>query len=237
MNTWQGDLLGMTDAGRTVDEVFVKITHASQALGFEFCAYGLRLPTPISNPRTMLLSNYPLAWQARYASQGYLANDPTVAHGRHSQSPLVWTHGVFAATPDLWDESQSFGLRVGWAQSSLDAVGVGGMLSLARSCDALSPAELATQEVKMRWLVNISHLALSRLFVSELVKESQPDLTSREVEVLKWTADGKSSSEIADLLCISENTVNFHIKNSVVKLRTANRTAAVVRAAMLGLLN
>ena len=107
----------------------------------------------------------------------------------------------------------------------------------AFSSDALSGAELATQEVKMRWLVNISHLALSRLFVSDLVKESQPDLTGREIEVLKWTADGKSSSEIADLLSISENTVNFHIKNSVVKLRTANRTAAVVRAAMLGLLN
>jgi DNA-binding CsgD family transcriptional regulator len=237
MNTWQGDLLGMTDTGRTVNEVFEKITHASQALGFEFCAYGLRLPTPISNPRTMMLSNYPLAWQARYASQGYLATDPTVAHGRHSQSPLLWSDGVFAATPDLWDESQSFCLRFGWAQSSLDAVGVGGMLSLARSSDALSAAELATQEVKMRWLVNISHLALSRLFVSDLVKESQPDLTCREIEVLKWTADGKSSCEIADLLSISENTVNFHIKNSVAKLRTANRTAAVVRAAMLGLLN
>ena len=144
---------------------------------------------------------------------------------------------MFEATPSLWEESQSAGLCFGWAQSSLDAVGVGGMLSLARSYDAVSPKELALQEVKMRWLVNISHLALSRLFVSELVKESQPDLTLREVEVLKWTADGKSSNEIADLLSISENTVNFHIKNSVAKLRTANRTAAVVRAAMLGLLN
>lgn len=237
MNTWQGDLLGMADTAHSVDEVFAKITQASQAIGFEFCAYGLRLPTPISNPRTMLLSNYPQAWQARYASQGYLATDPSVAHGRHSQSPLVWSQDVFAATPDLWHESQSVGLRFGWAQSSLDAVGVGGMLSLARSSGALTKAELDSQEVKMRWLVNISHLALSRLFVSDLVKESQPDLTTREIEVLKWTADGKSSCEIADLLSISENTVNFHIKNSVVKLRTANRTAAVVRAAMLGLLN
>ena len=237
MNTWQGDLLGMTDTARTVNEVFEKIESASQALGFEFCAYGLRLPTPISNPRTLMLSNYPLEWQARYASEGYLAIDPTVAHGRQSQTPLVWSPAVFAATPSLWEESQSAGLRFGWAQSSLDAVGVGGMLSLARSYAPLSLAELASQEVKMRWLVNISHLALSRLFVSELVKESPPDLTCREIEVLKWTADGKSSIEIADLLSISENTVNFHIKNSVAKLRTTNRTAAVVRAAMLGLLN
>lgn len=237
MKTWQGDLLGIAGTIRTVDEVFEKIKHASQALGFEYCAYGLRLPTPISNPRTLMLSNYPLAWQARYSSQGYLATDPTVAHGRQSQSPLVWSQEVFAATPDLWEESQSFGLCFGWAQSSLDAVGVGGMLSLARSSDPLTASELASQEVKMRWLVNISHLALSRVFVAEVVKESQPDLTSREVEVLKWTADGKSSCEIADLLSISENTVNFHIKNSVVKLRATNRTAAVVRAAMLGLLN
>ena len=237
MNTWQGDLLGITDAGRTADEVFEKIESASRALGFEYCAYGLRVPTPISNPRTVMLSNYPLDWQARYASAGYLATDPTVAHGRLSQTPLPWTDALFNATPTLWEESQSFGLRYGWAQSSLDAVGVGGMLSLARSCEVLSPAELAKQEVKMRWLVNISHMALSRIFVSNLVKDAQPDLTSREVEVLKWTADGKSSNEIADLLSISENTVNFHIKNSVVKLRTTNRTAAVVRAAMLGLLN
>ncbi|MBF3912595.1 LuxR family transcriptional regulator, partial [Burkholderia pseudomallei] len=32
-------------------------------------------------------------------------------------------------------------------------------------------------------------------------------------------------------------TVNFHVKNAILKLRTANKTAAVVRAAMLGLLS
>lgn len=237
MHTWQGDLLGITDSGRTVSEIYEKIVNASHALGFEYCAYGLRLPTPISNPRTVMLNNYPVQWQERYASQGYLVIDPTVAHGRQSQTPLVWDRSLFNETPLLWDESQSYGLRFGWAQSSLDAVGVGGMLSLARSREPLTQVELESQEVKMRWLVNIAHLALSRQYVTDLVRESQLDLTSREVEVLKWTADGKSSGEIADLLAISENTVNFHIKNSVMKLGTANRTAAVVRAAMLGLLN
>jgi LuxR family transcriptional regulator len=35
---------------------------------------------------------------------------------------------------------------------------------------------------------------------------------------------------------ISVDTVNFHVKNAVMKLKTTNKTAAVVRAAMLGLL-
>lgn len=61
-------------------------------------------------------------------------------------------------------------------------------------------------------------------------------LTAREVEVLRWTADGKTSGEIADIMNITEHTVNFHIKNSLVKLDASNKTAAVVKAAMTGLL-
>ena len=64
----------------------------------------------------------------------------------------------------------------------------------------------------------------------------QPHLTAREIEVLKWTADGKTSADISSLLDVSENTVNFHVKNAVTKLQTTNKTAATVRAAMLGLL-
>ena len=50
---------------------------------------------------------------------------------------LVWTDKVFAATPALWDEARDHGLRVGWAQSSLDGFGVGGMLTLSRPTEPL----------------------------------------------------------------------------------------------------
>ncbi len=62
-------------------------------------------------------------------------------------------------------------------------------------------------------------------------------LTGREIEVLRWSASGKTSSEISEILVISVNTVNFHVKNAILKLKTANKTAAVARATMLGLLN
>ena len=61
-------------------------------------------------------------------------------------------------------------------------------------------------------------------------------LTNREIEILKWTADGKTTQETSDILRISIDTVNFHVKNAISKLKSANRTAAVVQAAMLGLL-
>lgn len=62
------------------------------------------------------------------------------------------------------------------------------------------------------------------------------NLTEREIEVLRWTADGKTSADISAILTISDNTVNFHIKNAVAKLGVANKTAAVVKAALLGYL-
>lgn len=237
MKNWQEDLLGITDNIQDEHLTFAKIEAAARTLGFDHCAYGLRIPLPLSNPKTIILNNYCKEWQNRYASANYLHIDPTVLHGRKSQVPLIWSDEVFASTPALWEEAQSFGLHVGWSQSSLDTIGVGGMLTLSREKEALLPTELASQEVKMRWLVNVAHLALSRIYASAAREQAYAALTAREIEVLRWTADGKTSSEVSNILSVSENTVNFHVKNAIAKLQTANKTAAVVRAAMLGLLN
>lgn len=237
MRSWQEDLLNITDNIRCEHAIFKKIEFAARSLGFEYCAYGLRVPLPITNPKTLILNNYPVGWQDQYISENYLKTDPTVLHGCRTQTPIIWDDAVFVSARKLWEDAQSFGLRVGWAQSSLDATGTGGMLTLSRSCDVLTQSELNSQEIKLRWLTIISHQSLSRIFISKIGEQTQPALTAREIEVLKWTADGKTSSEISDILAVSENTVNFHIKNAVGKLQTANKTAAVVRAAMLGLLS
>ena len=61
-------------------------------------------------------------------------------------------------------------------------------------------------------------------------------LTAREVEVLQLIRDGFKNKQIAERLSISENTVNFHIKNIVDKLGANDRTHAVTIATRRGLL-
>jgi len=82
----------------------------------------------------------------------------------------------------------------------------------------------------------MTHTLLSRIIRSQNAARVR-HLTSREIEVLKWTADGKSSQDIADILTLSKNTVDFHIKNTVQKLNVPNKTAAVVQAVLLGLIH
>jgi LuxR family transcriptional regulator len=237
MREWQADLLRAFDDD-AMDETALlgRITWVARTLGFEHCAYGIRVPWPVTKPRMVLLNDYPLAWQQRYEEAGYLACDPPVQHCGRSRSPVVWSDAVFAAAPQLWAEARSQGLRVGLAQSSVDWHGVAGMLSVARGHDALSPAELESVRPAFHWLVQISHLALSRRLVPQVAGPPSQALTGRELEALRWTADGKTAGDIGEILNVSEHTVVFHLGNAIRKLNAANKTAAVVKAALLGLL-
>ena len=75
--------------------------------------------------------------------------------------------------------------------------------------------------------------AVAALLAEHLGEE---DLTPRELEVLQLIRDGYKNKQIADQLSISENTVNFHIKNIVDKLDANDRTHAVTIAVRRGLL-
>lgn len=74
-------------------------------------------------------------------------------------------------------------------------------------------------------VVNSEHLRESVLELRE-----RPRLTQREIEVLRFVAQGKTDKEIAHALQISVNTVRNHVQNILRKLGVSNRDAAVWRA-------
>lgn len=236
ISDWQASHTESLLTAPTEAVFFARLTDLARELGFDYCAYGMRLPLPFSNPKITMQSNYPTAWQERYAQENYLAVDPSVAHGLISVKPVVWSDQLFDSARPFWEEARANNLRVGWAQSSYDAQGVCGMLTLARSHGAISAAELDKNSVKMSWLVQAAHEGFAQLIASKRHPEAAITLTAREIEVLRWTADGKTSAEVGEIMNISERTVNFHVNNSLVKLGAANKTAGVLKAAMLRLL-
>jgi DNA-binding NarL/FixJ family response regulator len=62
------------------------------------------------------------------------------------------------------------------------------------------------------------------------------ELIPRELQVLRWMAEGKSNKEIARELGISEHTVKFHVNAILGKLNASSRTEAVVTGTRLGLI-
>ena len=61
-------------------------------------------------------------------------------------------------------------------------------------------------------------------------------LTARETEVLRLVADGLSNRDIAARLTLTEATVKSHLVHVFTKIGVGSRTAAVARAAELGML-
>lgn len=61
-------------------------------------------------------------------------------------------------------------------------------------------------------------------------------LSSREMEVLICLAQGKTTSQIAKDLYISENTVKTHVRHILEKLEASNRAEAVSKATQMGLI-
>lgn len=216
--------------------LFQTIVSIAQELGFDHCASGLRMSLPLTNPKTVMFSNYPTAWQTHYQVKNYLTVDPTVEHAMRSTLPILWTNELFNPTKDLWEEARSFGLCHGWAQSIRDFNGTVGMLTLARSHETITKTELEAKLLKMAWLTQAAHLSLSQCLKPKLMPEVNALLSNREIAVLRWAADGKTANEISSILNISESTVNFHINNTITKLNASNKTSAAIKAALLGFL-
>ena len=62
----------------------------------------------------------------------------------------------------------------------------------------------------------------------------RPRLTPREIECLKWAADGKTEWEISSILHVSEHTADKHLVNAHRKLGAANRAQAPSRSPFAG---
>ena len=234
MNAWHEDLLNLLVTPIMCPEhIFGSIERVAVKLGFDHVAYGFQAPYPLTQPKITLLNNYPGPWQEHYSRSGYLFTDPTVIHGRQSQDPLIWNDQAFVSNPKLWRDAQDHGIRAGWAQSSLEGSGAGSLLTLCRCNEPVTTCELQAKEPYMRWLVQVAHVSLSKAILAKDAHACK-QLTLREREVLQWTADGKSAQDIADILVLSKSVVDFHLKNSIKKLDSPNKTAAVARAVLLG---
>jgi two-component system NarL family response regulator len=63
-----------------------------------------------------------------------------------------------------------------------------------------------------------------------------PELSPRELQVLRQLAAGNSNKEIGQMLQITEHTVKAHVKAILLKLGAVGRTEAIAIAMKRGLI-
>lgn len=90
--------------------------------------------------------------------------------------------------------------------------------------------------VTAKVLAHFSRLAQRKPAATLHVPTLAEPLSARELEVLRFLAEGRSNKEIGSALAIAEGTVKNHMTNVLGKLGALDRTQAALRARELGLI-
>lgn len=205
-----------------------------QQLGFDKWIYSTG---PVSGDVAENLLTYPAEWMSLYRRRGYFAVDPVVDHCRQHITPCLWAadpavHSVGYQTR-FFMEAVDFGLCAGIGLPIHGPLGHSGMFSVSMADPSNASAHLR-QLGELQLLATFIHEAQMRL--SSRSANAQVHLTARELDCLRWAAEGKTSWEIGEQLGISERTVIFHLSNGARKLGVIGRRQAIARAMSLQLI-
>ena len=86
--------------------------------------------------------------------------------------------------------------------------------------------------------VHTGRKRLSAEVAVEIAEHATDDvLTPREIDVLRWIAEGNANKEIAGKLSLTEETVKGHVKNILAKLGVNDRTHAVTIGLKRGMID
>ena len=117
---------------------------------------------------------------------------------------------------------------------------------LTRERERILVLEAKTQERLTQQMIDDAHAVLSVFACVYLClhrpitgsaaapasEQAPAELSKREIQCLQWLATGKTYSEAAIILDVSERTLRFHVGNARTKLGVSTTMQAVVAAAL-----
>ncbi|KRP69514.1 transcriptional regulator [Pseudomonas paralactis] len=180
-----------------------------------------------------LYGNYPSQWIQRYKEQNYAVIDPTVRHCKVSSEPVCWSDALFEECPQFWSDAKAHQLNVGIAQPSFNTRGYIALLSLSRQTRSIEEVELDSLKPLLKAFAETVGYHIFEL-EDALTQTLDIEFGHKEKEVLRWTADGKTSEEIGRILNVTADAVNFHLRNIQKKIGACNRVQAVTYAVAQG---
>lgn len=183
------------------------------------------------------ITNYPDEWITTYVNKKYIEIDPIIKYAALTTTVFSWKTlkadlNMPPKVKKFWKDAGKYGINCGITIPLHGPRNQSFMLSLASNTCTDCNICFCKNEIQV----------LAYQFYIEYVTGSidiLPDveLTKREKDVMYWTSQGKSAWDISIILSISENTVNFHLKNIMKKLDVTNKVAASVKAVRLGLIS
>jgi len=231
--------LERANRARTTEELVTEFLETVKQHGLDrmvFCLetkhHGIDL-----EPGFGVLQNYPEDWMNYYREKGFARLDPVTLYCKQKKDTFTW-----AEIPRRMDMSAlqfkclNLGIEAGLHNGiCLPLFGPGqfagiGLASREKRDSFDGKTDLITA------YANHFYIAFQRIHRRKDYKLPNIGLSYREMEILKWASEGKSKTDIGDILKISDNTVDSHLRRIYKKLDAPNRVVATTKAVSYGLI-
>lgn len=225
-----------------LDRLRDQFASALRRLGVLYFGYQiLRCPglNVTVTPLPALISTFPDEWLELHCPDADALEDPVRAEALRNPLPFSWSTIAESAELTAWQQKicQEVGERGLGGPATLPIHmqnDVAALTVVAEGSDTVLQSDL------LYLLAHYFHLNARRPLIEVALTVSarrRSLLSPRETQILELSAAGKVTNEISMALGISAKSVEFHIEGAKRKLNVANRTHAVAKAIMLGLLS
>lgn len=199
------------------------------------------------------------AWEHEYIRNNFIHVDPCVSRARRTNTPFDWgsvplpkySGGRKPGAIKTWEAAHDHGFTEGLVVPYHFANSMGRVHSslvvfywrdpVQRFKFLISGKKYEIHLIIIYWMQRAIDLVAttvrhkSTIFRVDEIR--QPVLTDRERDVLSWAGRGKTASETADILQISELTVDTYVRSALAKLNATNKTHAVAKCVYLGIID
>jgi DNA-binding CsgD family transcriptional regulator len=176
----------------------------------------------------VLASHVPPGWMDVYIQEKYVDHDPSQRHARRTVNPYEWKDAPYDCerepkAREFIQRARDFKIHNGLVVPIPSPFGCIGQVFMGGQNPRLSMGDRPSLHLMALYAFGrVEQLTRSRVPISTL--------TTREKEILTWTAMGKTAWEVGGILHISKRTVDAHLQAAAHKLGTLNKTQTVAVA-------
>lgn len=235
----QGDCLSVLEA-ETREEFQARVIRFARHLGFDTVTAMVVVDSACGSSKFSSLGYVPSAYRGTYEDLGNGRADPVMQHCRVKSLPIVWDQSTYvnAGRGEKWEHQARFGYRCGISFAMHLPKGFHFLCGVDRSSPLPNcPSEVSRMTADLQlFAVHALETAMRTLLPQAHQDEEFAGLTSRELECLRWTMEGKTAWELGRILGIAEQTAVRHIHHAAKKLGCVNKHQAVLKVLRMRLI-
>jgi LuxR family transcriptional regulator len=230
----------------SADVLTGEIERLLEHFGFKYyCVF--HQPKPIENAAELIIAaNWPPEWVERYVAKKYIVMDPTIRFLLRANRSFSWAQAVeaYKGNPHyrrmkaMMADGKAHGLTSGYIFPVFSRNGLIGATTVGGPNEIeLSPVEIALLETAFRNAYLRYLEFMGEKHADSVAPGVEITMTHREIQALNNLAEGRTSPEIASILDVSSNTVDWYVTSLQTKLKARNRNHAVALAFRQGLIS